>query len=71
VVLASAHELYLANQRELHHTVPVLYPFWAAAIALGAEERQPASAAQKSLPGRVPAGNPERGRYLVHDVAME
>jgi hypothetical protein len=39
VVLASAHELYLANQQDLHHTVSVLYPFWAAglvAVGVGA-----------------------------------
>jgi hypothetical protein len=33
VVLASAHELYLGNQRELHQTVSVLQPFWAAGLA--------------------------------------
>ena len=33
VVLASAHELYLGNQRELHQAVSVLHPFWAAGLA--------------------------------------
>ena len=33
VVLASAHELYLNNQQELHQTVSVLQPFWAAGLA--------------------------------------
>jgi hypothetical protein len=32
VVLASAHELYLGNQRELHQAVSVLHPFWAAGL---------------------------------------
>jgi mono/diheme cytochrome c family protein len=33
-------------------------------------ERPAASPAQLAVPARVPAGNPEHGRYLVHDVAM-
>jgi hypothetical protein len=33
VVLGSAHELYLRNQRELHQTVAALFPFWVAAAA--------------------------------------
>jgi hypothetical protein len=33
VVLASAHELYLRNQEELHQTISALYPFWVAGLA--------------------------------------
>ncbi|MET0552304.1 MAG: hypothetical protein ABW221_04660 [Vicinamibacteria bacterium] len=36
LVLASAHELYLRNQRELDGAVSVLVPFWLAAAALAA-----------------------------------
>jgi hypothetical protein len=32
VVLASAHELYRRNQEDLHHTLSVLWPFWAAGL---------------------------------------
>jgi hypothetical protein len=32
-VLGSAHELYLRNQQELHHSSGVLHPFWAAGVA--------------------------------------
>jgi len=38
--------------------------------AVSPAERVPASAARLALPGKVPAGNAERGRYLVHHVAM-
>ena len=33
VVLASAHNLYLANQQELGRTLSVLVPFWTSAVA--------------------------------------
>ena len=32
VVLASVHELYRRNQDDLHHSLSVLFPFWAAAV---------------------------------------
>lgn len=31
-VLASVHELYRRNQDDLHHSLSVLFPFWAAAV---------------------------------------
>src|SRR5262245_19230376 len=42
----------------------------ALAAAGSGQEREPAAPERLALPAQVPAGNPERGRYLATSVAM-